>query len=74
MPNVFQPMEEKELEKVNGGAYNGSVFLYTFQPGDNLSVLAHRFGTTVAILRELNNIRTPESLVPGLKLLIPLKG
>lgn len=60
------------LEGVSGGAYNGAVFMYTLQPGDKLSVLAHRFGTTVRILQELNNLTDdPDQLRPGRTLMIP---
>ncbi len=60
------------LEGVSGGAYNGAVFMYTLQPGDKLSVLAHRFGTTVRILQELNNLTDdPDQLRPGRTIMIP---
>ena len=65
-------MSDDLLEKVVGGLYNGPVFMYTLQPGDKLSVLAHRFGTTVSILKELNNLTDdPEQLRPGRTLMIP---
>lgn len=60
------------LEKVSGGAYSGAVFMYTLQPGDKLSVLAHRFGTTVRILQQLNNLTDdPDQLRPGRTIMIP---
>jgi nucleoid-associated protein YgaU len=60
------------MEQVSGGAYNGAVFMYTLQPGDKLSVLAHRFGTTVRVLRELNNLTDdPDQLRPGRTIMIP---
>lgn len=60
------------LEQVSGGAYNGAVFMYTLQPGDKLSVLAHRFGTTVRVLQELNNLTDdPDQLRPGRTIMIP---
>ncbi len=65
-------MEEKELEIVSGGAYNGSVFLYTVQEGDSLSMIAHRFGTTVAVLIEINNLHA--AVRPGTRLLVPIRG
>ena len=67
-------MNDREMESVTGGAYNGTVFLYPVQEGDSLSVLAHRFGTTVAVLAELNHIEKLDSVYPGVKLLVPLKG
>ena len=65
-------MSDDLLDKVVGGVYNGAVFMYTLQPGDKLAVLAHRFGTTVSILKELNNLTDdPEQLRPGRTLMIP---
>ena len=65
-------MADDLVEKGGGGLYNGAVFMYTLQPGDKLSVLAHRFGTTVRILQELNNLTDdPDQLRPGRTLMIP---
>lgn len=67
-----ETLADDMLEKVSGGAYSGAVFMYTLQPGDKLSVLAHRFGTTVRILQELNNLTDdPDQLRPGRTLMIP---
>ena len=67
-----EALADDVLEKVSGGAYNGAVFMYTLQPGDKLSVLAHRFGTTVRILPELNDLTDdPDQLRPGRTLMIP---
>ena len=63
-----------ELESVSGGAYSGPVFRYTIQPGDCLSVIAQRFGTTTAILVDLNNIQNPNFIRAYDVLLIPYKG
>ena len=65
-------LADDALASVAGGTYNGAVFMYTLQPGDRLSVLAHRFGTTVRILQELNNLGDdPDQLRPGRTLMIP---
>jgi lysozyme len=45
---------------------------YTVQPGDNLSKIAARFGTTVAALVEMNNIANPNLIYPGQ--VLKLKG
>lgn len=44
---------------------------YTIQPGDTLSELAARFGTTVEALAAANGIADPNSIVAGAKLTIP---
>ena len=67
-------MDEQEMEQVSGGAYTGSVFVYTVQEGDRLSVLAQRFGTSVSVIADLNAIKSAKSIYTGMKLLIPLKA
>ena len=64
-------MDDQTLEQVAGGRYIGPTFVYAIQSGDTLPILAQRFGTTVRVLRELNGLQDPRSLVPGTRLLIP---
>ena len=64
-------MDDESLEQVAGGRTIAPTFVYVIQSGDTLPVLAQRFGTTVRVLRELNGLRDPRSLVPGTRLLIP---
>ena len=59
------------MEQVSGGRYRGAVFMYTIQPGESLSMLAHRFGTTVRVLRELNKITDAEQVKAGTTIVIP---
>ena len=66
-------INESELLNVGGG-YTGQCFVYVIQKGDCLSVLAQRYGTTVATLCELNNIKNPDLIYAGNKLLVPYKG
>ena len=68
-----QKLEENEIEQVNGG-YSGACFVYVIKKGDCLSVLAQRYGTTVATLCEINNIKNPDLIYAGHKLLIPYNG
>lgn len=44
---------------------------YTVKPGDTLSGIAARFGTTVAVLEQLNNITNPSVIHPGDVLIVP---
>jgi LysM repeat protein len=44
---------------------------YTVKPGDTLSVIAARFGTTVAELVKLNNIKNPNLIYVGQILKLP---
>ena len=44
-------MDDQEMERVSGGVYTGSVFAYTVQEGENLTILAHRYGTSVSVAR-----------------------
>ena len=64
-------LTDEEIEQVAGGKYRGAVFMYTIEPGETLAVLAHRFGTTVRILRELNDITDAEQVKAGATIMIP---
>jgi arylsulfatase A-like enzyme len=44
---------------------------YLVQPGDNLSEIAERFGTSVAILAHANDIQNPNLIVVGQVLYVP---
>ena len=66
-----EALSDEMLGGVAGGAYSGAVFMYTLQPGDKLSLLAHRFGTTVRVLRELNEITDAGQVKAGATILIP---
>lgn len=45
--------------------------IYIVQPGDTLTAIAQRFGTTVEALVEVNDIEDPSLLFPGMELIIP---
>ncbi len=44
---------------------------YTVQQGDNLTVLARRYDTTVSTIASFNSLSNPDRLFPGQLLLIP---
>ena len=69
-------LNENELETVNGGTsgYSGACFVYVIKSGDCLSKIAAKYGTTVSILCQINNISNPDKIYAGNKLLIPYKG
>lgn len=69
----FNELNENELVNVSGGA-GEQAFVYVIKSGDCLSVLAEKYGTTVKKLCELNNIKNPDKIYTGNKLLIPYKG
>lgn len=71
MEGKITTMRDDELEAVAGGRYTGPTFVYIVQPQDTLFRLAQRFGTTVKVLRELNDLKDPLRFAPGLRLLIP---
>lgn len=48
-----------------------ATFTYVVKPGDTLSAIAARFGTTVQKIVELNNIANPNLISVGQTLLIP---
>ena len=58
-------MMDSELENVSGGANLPNNY-YIVQPGDTLSVLAQRFGTTIKKLQALNpRITNPNLIYAG---------
>ena len=74
MTEKIKQMSDQEIERISGGAYTGSVFAYTVQEGENLSILAHRYGTSVSVIAELNGKKKEKNVYAGMKLLIPLKA
>ena len=74
MLDNIQALNENEVQNVNGGAYQGACFVYVIKKGDCLSVIAQRYGTTVKTLCELNNIKNPNLIYAGNKLLVPYNG
>ena len=49
----------------NGTGVDSSTQYYTIQPGDTLSEIARRFGTTVSALTRLNGISDPDKIYAG---------
>jgi len=49
-------------------------FEYIVQPGDTLSSIARRFGTSIWVLADLNDLDDPSSVSVGQRLLIPRPG
>lgn len=67
-------LPDDALTGVAGGQYTGPVFMYVIQPGDSLARLAHRYGTTVQILAELNHLTDdPQQIRAGRTIMIPQK-
>lgn len=64
-------LRDEDLNQVSGGRYTGPVFMYTIQPEDTLTMLAHRFGTTVRVLQELNGYTNPDMIRAGDTMMIP---
>jgi N-acetylmuramoyl-L-alanine amidase len=55
-------------------APTASVTTYTVKPGDTLSHVAKRFGTSVAEIVRLNSLRNADYIVSGRTLLLPSTG
>lgn len=51
-----------------------SYITYVIQPGDTLSGIAQRFGTTVNVLTSLNSIRDPNRIYAGSTIKVPENG
>jgi len=71
MAQAISAVDEGDLTRVTGGRYVGPTFVYIVQEGDTLPLLAQRFGTTVRVLRELNQLPDPNHFKSGIRLLIP---
>ena len=67
----LEALKENEIQEINGGAYEGTCFVYIIKKGDCLSVIAQRYGTTVKLLCEINGIDNPNLIYEGHRLLIP---
>ena len=71
-------INEKDLENVtggwryaNGGYENyGSYIVYTVAPGDVLSGIGERFGVNYMQIAQWNNIKNPDKISIGQKLVI----
>ena len=58
-PNLFPPSAE------------GAIAAYIVQPGDTLSEIAQRYGTSVEAIAQANGIANPNLIFPGQRLSIP---
>ena len=48
-----------------------SILLYVVQPGDTFWKIAKRYNAPVELLKEVNQLKNPDLILPGQKLLIP---
>lgn len=65
-PDKIYPGQQLKLPS---GSQSGSQY-YTIRPGDTLSGIAARYGTTVSRLQSLNNISDPDKIYAGTKIRI----
>lgn len=63
---VQEEVVEEVIEEEN-------TIIYTVVPGDWLSRIAARFGTTWQILQEINQIKNPHLIFPGQEIIIPVQ-
>jgi murein DD-endopeptidase MepM/ murein hydrolase activator NlpD len=83
MPAVQQEAKQAVVEQALFQAFNpysalsaapktsrDSVMVYTVQPGDTLSEIAHRYGLTLQELVETNKLQNPHKMGIGMKLVI----
>lgn len=68
------PEEEKPQEKPNTDSQDNSETVHTVQPGDTLSAIAKKYGTTYKKLAKYNNIPDPDVISVGQKIRIPVTG
>ena len=48
-----------------------SILLYVVQPNDSLWKIAKKYNAPIELLRDINQIKTPDLIYTGQKLLIP---
>lgn len=63
-PNLIYPGQEIKLPSVN------NEIVYVVKPGDTLSTIAEKYGTTYQELARINNIENPNLIYPGEKIRI----
>jgi len=61
----------QRLRVPGSGTPSGGTRTYVVQPGDTLSSIARKFGTTTATLQRLNNLSNPNRIYVGQRLIIP---
>ncbi|AHI05291.1 membrane-bound lytic murein transglycosylase D precursor [Bdellovibrio bacteriovorus W] len=62
---------ESVVQNVQFVADSGETQTYRIRPGDNLSSIAKRYRTTVAYLRDINNLPRKQPLRVGMRLQVP---
>ena len=50
------------------------MIIHVVKSGENLTMIAARYGVTVKAIQELNGITNPNKIFPGQKLKIPPKS
>ena len=48
-----------------------AILLYVVQPGDSLWKIAKKYNAPLELLKEINQLKNPDLIYPGQKLLIP---
>lgn len=69
-PNLIYPGQVLKIYSGNSGNQNNGQKTYTVKPGDTLSGIAAKFGTTYQKIAADNNIANPNYIVPGQVLII----
>lgn len=64
-PNLIYPNQVLKIYGGNGGGNTGGAEYYTIQPGDTLSGIAAKFGTSVQQLAAWNNIQNVDLIYAG---------
>jgi polysaccharide deacetylase family sporulation protein PdaB len=62
---ILIPVQEEYLETPPGS------LIYTVQPGDSLYIISLLFKVSIESILELNNIKDPSLIYPGMKIVLP---
>lgn len=71
IPNLTAPPPTPVPPGGGGGTVGGSEIAYIVLPGDTLSSIASRFGTSVALIAQRNGILNPNRILAGQTLIVP---
>lgn len=68
-PNLIYPGQKLTI-KINSSSSNNNSTVYIVKKGDTLSGIAFNYGTTVNSLVKINNIKNPNLIYPGQRIII----
>lgn len=69
--SVINGVSQPDDPYIHEDADAPAILLYVVQPGDTLWKIAKRYNAPLELLKEVNQLKNPDLIMPGQKLLIP---